>query len=118
MSRSEKQTNRLAVLEAEFEEHLRVALARVASGGDSAFFFTAWSNPHRLARLSETSVELDRAAGEILKLREDLGLTAPCPATWLREAVRAHAELDEPHRLGPAQLAMQLLRRLDARDAS
>ncbi len=118
MSRSEKQTNLLVALEAEFERDLRTALVRVASGVDTGFFFTAWSNPHRLAHLSEASAELDQVADEILRLRQNLGLTEPCPATWFREAIQVHADLENANRLGPIRLAEQLLKRLDELHAS
>ncbi|MEZ6037513.1 MAG: hypothetical protein R3F29_08535 [Planctomycetota bacterium] len=113
--RAEKQLAQLDALEAEFRtklvEHLRVC----ASGRETLLFLVSTLCPQSWAASvrSDTADDLFATASEIVDLRTRAGLDAEsCLARSYCDACRRHVDLDDHHRPGPRQQAVQLLSQL------
>lgn len=110
--RARKRLARIDALEAGFGrqlvEHLRVC----ASGRGTLLFLVSTLRPESWSPSvrSDTADELFAAASEIVDLRARAGLDGDaCLAARYRDACRRHVDLDDHHRPGPRQQAMQLL---------
>jgi hypothetical protein len=117
LSRREKQSDRLRVLQRELQSTLRSHLEEVANGFNTHFFGAerfcgiypnAYLTRHR--RPIETIVSL---GDEILKLCEQLNEEPCAMVVALHHAREEEGDYSNAHRLGPIRLARRLLAEIE-----